>query len=69
MLAGRRSESGTYELSPSELAGAIALLAPAEAARMFNHPNLLAWRQISADGRRDPSAQAFVVFIADFSTM
>ena len=67
LLTGRRSEAGTYDLSPSELDGAIALLAPAEAARMFNHPNLFAWRQIAADWRRDPSAQAFVVFIADFS--
>lgn len=55
------------DLSPSELNAAIDLLAPAEAARMFNHPNLLAWRKISADWQRDPLAQAFVVFVADFS--
>lgn len=67
LLTGRRAETGTYELSPSELDAAIALLAPAEAARMFNHPNLLAWRQIAADWRRDSSAHVFVVFVSDFS--
>lgn len=34
---------------------------------MYNHPNLLAWRRIAADWYQDPTAQAFVVFIADFS--
>jgi hypothetical protein len=67
LITGRRSETGTYDLSPSELNAAIALLAPAEAARMFNHPNLLAWRKIAADWRGAPLAQAFVVFVADFS--
>ncbi len=65
LLTGRRDESGTYELSPNELEAAIALLAPAEAARMMTHPNLLAWRKLAAAWREDPSARLFVVFIAD----
>jgi hypothetical protein len=67
LLTGRRHESATYELSPSQLETAIALLAPAEAARMMSHPNLLAWRKIALSWREDPSTRLVVVFIANFS--
>lgn len=66
-MAGRRGQSATYELTPNELEAAIAMLAPAEAARMMNHPNLLAWRKLASAWREDPAARLFVVFIADFA--
>lgn len=43
-VTGRRRGTGTYELSPADLREAVELLGPAEAARMYRHPNLLAWR-------------------------
>lgn len=44
VVTGRRSGTGTYVLSPAEMRRAVALLAPAEAATLYQHPNLLAWR-------------------------
>jgi hypothetical protein len=67
LVTGRRDESGTFDLSPSELDGAVALLSPAEAATTLNHPNLLAWRQIAEAWGREPGARAFAVFISDFA--
>lgn len=58
LLTGRRGQSATYELTPNELEAAIALLAPAEAARMMNHPNLLAWRKAGVGLARGSCRQA-----------
>lgn len=67
LITGHRGGSATYELTPSELEAAITLLAPAEAALMYNHPNLLSWRQLARDWTDDPAARVFTVFIADYS--
>lgn len=67
LVTGRRSETGTFELTPSELAGCIALLSPAAAATMYSHPNLESWRSIAHSWRQDPRARAFAVFVADLS--
>lgn len=65
LITGHRRGSATYELTPSELEAAITLLAPAEAASMYNHPNLLSWRQIARAWSEDPAARVVAVFIAD----
>lgn len=67
LLTGRRHETATHELSPSELDAAIALLTPAAAATMYHHPNLESWRVIADAWQRDLSARAFAVFIADLA--
>ncbi|WAL69131.1 hypothetical protein ORV05_15635 [Amycolatopsis cynarae] len=67
LLTGRRGGSGTYELARSELEAAVALLAPAEAALMYNHPNLASWREIARDWAEDPAGRVFAVFIGDFA--
>jgi hypothetical protein len=64
-VTGRTSETATYELSAAELSEAIALAAPAQAATMIPHPNIVAWRAISGQLAADPSARVFAVFVAD----
>lgn len=65
LLTGRRAETATFELRRSELDAAIALLAPAAFATMFNHPNLAAWRTIAQAWEDDDVAQVHAVFLAD----
>jgi hypothetical protein len=67
LVTGHRSGSATYELTPSELEAAIALLTPAEAAAMYNHPNLQSWRQLAHAWSEAPTARAFAVFIGDYA--
>lgn len=67
LLTGRRAETATFELTPSELDAAIALLQPAAAATMFNHPNLGAWQSMARNWEQDRPARAHVVFVADFA--
>ena len=44
IVTGRRTGTGTYDLAPADLQRAVDLLSPAEAALMYRHPNLAAWR-------------------------
>jgi hypothetical protein len=67
LVTGQRAGSATYEMTPSELEAAVALLAPAEAGLMYNHPNLWSWQEISRAWEEQPTAQVFAVFIADFA--
>ncbi|MEM9513988.1 MAG: VOC family protein [Actinomycetota bacterium] len=55
--------SATYELSRSELAEAVRLLEPAEAARHVEHPNLWSWRTLLADATSE--SRFWVVFVDD----
>lgn len=63
-VTGRRSETGTYELSAEELGRAVDIVAPAEAATMYQHPNLESWRRVLEDLSATPGGQIFAVFIA-----
>jgi hypothetical protein len=45
-VCGHVSGRATYELSASQFAEAIELLAPAEAATHVDHPNLWSWREL-----------------------
>jgi hypothetical protein len=64
VITGRRHETATYELDRSQLERAVAMLAPAEAAEMYQHPNINAWRTILERWPAEPEAQVFAVFIA-----
>lgn len=66
LLAGRRTETATFELTSSELDAAITLLRPAAAATMYNHPNLQAWQSMSRRWANSPAARAFAVFVSDW---
>jgi hypothetical protein len=63
-VTGRRSETATYELSAEELARAVDIVAPAEAATMYQHPNLNSWRRLLEDLSVTPGGQVVAVFIA-----
>jgi hypothetical protein len=64
VITGRRHETATYELDRSQLERAVAMLTPAEAAEMYQHPNINAWRTILERWPAEPEAQVFAVFIA-----
>ena len=64
LLTGRADETATYELTQPLLARAVDLLAPAEAATMYLHPNLAAWRAMLAQWAEQPDARVFAVFVA-----
>jgi hypothetical protein len=64
-LLGHDGSTATIELSLAQLTAAIAALAPAEACRTVDHPNLRAWRAVRAALDADPARRAAVVFIAD----
>jgi hypothetical protein len=55
----------TYVLDEQRLQRAIDLLAPAEACTDYEHPNLVAWRQVRAELANQPSAQVIAVFLGD----
>lgn len=63
-VTGRRSETATYELTEDELARAVEIVAPAEAATMYQHPNLNSWRTLLADLASTPDGVLIAVFIA-----
>ena len=65
VLTGRSHESCTHEVSPGDLSRGIEMLAPAEGARMYRHPNLAAWRTIAEQVESEPDGKVFAVFIAD----
>jgi hypothetical protein len=62
-VIGRVSGTATIEVTPSQLAEAAALLAPAEAALHCPHPNLWAWRRVLS---QNPTV-IYAVFIEDLS--
>lgn len=63
-VTGRRSETATYEVSAGALARAVDIVAPAEAATMYQHPNLKSWRRLLEDLSITPGGRIFAVFIA-----
>lgn len=63
-VTGRRSETATYEVSAQALARAVDIVAPAEAATMYQHPNLTSWRRLLNELERTPGGRIFAVFIA-----
>lgn len=63
-VVGYSGGSAAYALTRSQLEHAIALLAPAEACRAYEHPNLWRWRDaILPAWRRDPSVRVFAAFL------
>lgn len=58
-VCGYTSETATFELTARQLAEAAELLAPAEAATHWDHPNLWSWREL-LDGAEPTST--FVAF-------
>jgi hypothetical protein len=67
LVTGRVNETATFEVSPEQLHEAIELLTPAEAAPMYRHPNIAAWRVMRERLRQDPSHRVFAVFVADLA--
>jgi hypothetical protein len=66
LLTGRVDETATFEVSAGQLDQAIDMLAPAEAATQFEHPNIESWRAMRDRHKEDSSTRIFVVFVADF---
>ena len=48
-VIGRVSGTATFQVTPAQLATAVELLTPAEAALHCPHPNLWAWRRVLAE--------------------
>jgi hypothetical protein len=63
IVTGRRSGTGTFELSVDDLRKAVDLLSPAEAATMLQHPNLLAWRTMLEQLDSGAEGRIVAVFI------
>lgn len=63
-VTGRRSETATYEVSAADFAHAVDVVAPAEAATMYEHPNLRSWRGVLEALPETPDGRIFAVFIA-----
>jgi hypothetical protein len=60
-VCGHHRGSASYRLDAAALSRAIGLLAPAEACRAYDHPNLLAWRQLHSQlGAGDTVLAVFV---------
>jgi hypothetical protein len=64
-VCGHVRGTATYVLDEQRLQRAIDLLAPAEACTDYEHPNLVAWRQVRAEMANQPSAQVIAVFLGD----
>jgi hypothetical protein len=60
-VCGHASGTATYELTTEELRRAAELLAPAEAAVHWQHPNLWSWRQLLDEAGPGTSYLAFFV--------
>lgn len=45
-VCGYVAETATFSLTREQLAEAVRLLSPAEAAKHYDHPNLLSWREL-----------------------
>lgn len=62
-VCGHRTGSAAYRLDRTTLGRAIELLAPAEACRAYDHPNLAAWRRVYGELPED--GEAVAVFLGD----
>jgi hypothetical protein len=62
-VCGHASGTATYELTADELRKAVELLAPAEAAVHWEHPNLWSWRELIDGAGSTGRFTAF--FVAD----
>ena len=60
-VCGYTGESGVFRLSQAQVAEAIELLAPAEAATHWDHPNLWSWRELLADAEPESVFLAYFV--------
>jgi hypothetical protein len=58
-VCGHVAGPGSYELTTAQLEQAVDLLAPAEAATHWDHPNLWSWRGLLADA---PPGSSYVAF-------
>lgn len=63
-LLGYAGGTGEYRMTATQLAGAIAGLAPAEATAGVKHANLTAWRTVAAAGPHEVVA-VFVAAVGD----
>lgn len=59
------SGTATYVLDGAQLRRAVELLAPAEAALHWEHPNLWSWRELLAGAR--PGARFLAFFVGDLA--
>jgi hypothetical protein len=66
MVCGHSRGTAVYLLSAERLGEVIALLAPAEACRDYEHPNLRAWRGIR-ETIEETGGHAVAVFVGDQS--
>ncbi|WP_214104505.1 hypothetical protein [Acrocarpospora catenulata] len=62
-VCGHRAGSASYLLDTADLLRAIDLLTPAEACTAYEHPNLMAWRELY--GQLNPNDTVIAVFIND----
>lgn len=62
LVTGWRSGQATIAMSARELDAAIVLLSPAEAATVFDHPNLKGWRSLRRAAAENPK------FVVQYST-
>lgn len=62
-VCGHRGGNRTYALSADDVARAIDLLSPAEAAVHWDHPNLWSWRPLLAAAQ--PESRFVAVFVED----
>ena len=62
-VTGHLGGSDTYELSRADLQAATDIVAPAEAATMYQHPNLRSWRDILSRTEDEDGSRIFAVFI------
>ena len=62
LVCGYVGRSGVFRLSSDQVAEAIGLLAPAEAAAHWDHPNLWSWRRLLASA--EPGSSFLAYFVA-----
>lgn len=65
-VVGHTSGTAAYRLNRAQLERAVAMLTPAEACDVYQHPNLWAWRDTYLPYLdADPSATLVAVFLGD----
>ena len=65
-VCGYVNRSGVFELSRDQVVEAVELLAPAEAATHWDHPNLWSWRRLLTTA--EPGSSFLAYFVAPRST-